>query len=430
MKNIGNILGNKTGLTDAKLKGLKAPERGQIEVSDPAVPGLRVRIGATGLKTFIVRKRVGGRIKNMTIGQYGARFGLADARKKARSIISDIETGGDPSSKLRTPSKRTSTLTIRSMVPDYLAAKADRRSVGEMKRVLENYVIPVLGDRMADAVTRGDITALVDSVAATAPVMARNVHAQLSAFYSWALPRLDRLPTNPCRDAGRPKAPKARDRVLDDRELVTLWKLLEAEPLPWGPALKLLILTGQRRDEVFSADRSEFDLKRGEWWIPAERAKNGERHFVPLSREALAVLKKIDEVPDSPKLFPAKGQPQNGPSGFSKVQARLRAAMLEKLGVVRDWTLHDIRRTAATGLQRLGVRLEVTEAVLNHVSGSRSGIVGVYQRYGFAAEKRAALEVWGAEVQKLVTEQPTKRAARASRRKKNAGAETEQIGFI
>lgn len=99
--------------------------------------------------------------------------------------------------------------------------------------------------------------------------------------------------------------------------------------------------------------------------------------------------------------------------------------MLEKLGVVRDWTLHDIRRTAATGLQRLGVRLEVTEAVLNHVSGSRSGIVGVYQRYGFAAEKRAALEVWGAEVQKLVTEQPTKGAARASRRNKNAGAETE-----
>lgn len=170
MENIGNILGNKTALTDAKLKGLKAPERGQIEVSDPAVPGLRVRIGATGLKTFIVRKRVGGRVKNMTIGQYGARFGLADARKKARSIISDIETGGDPSSKLRMPSKRTSALTIRSMVPDYLAAKADRRSVGEMKRVLENYVIPVLGDRMAEAVTRGDITALVDSVAAKAPV--------------------------------------------------------------------------------------------------------------------------------------------------------------------------------------------------------------------------------------------------------------------
>lgn len=183
-----------------------------------------------------------------------------------------------------------------------------------------------------------------------------------------------------------------------------------------GTALKLLILTGQRRDEVFSADRREFDLKRGEWWIPAERAKNGERHFVPLSREALAVLIKIDEVPDSPKLFPAKGRPQNSDPAASKVQTRLRAGMLDELGVVRDWTLHDLRRTAATGLQRLGVRLEVTEAILNHVSGVEAASSEYISAMASQQGKRATLEAWGAEVQKLVALEPVAVATGASRK--------------
>lgn len=391
------------GLTDAKLKGLRAPATGQVEVSDPAVPGLRVRIGTTGAKTFIVRKRVGGRVKNMTVGRYGPRFTLADARKKARSLLSDIEAGGDPTSTLATPRRAgNGAETIRALLPEYLAAKADRRSVGEMRRVLEGYVLPVLGDRLADAVTRADVTALVDTIAESAPVMARNVHAQLSAFYTWAMPRLTRLAANPCRDAGRPRAPKARDRVLSEVELRTLWLLCDAEPLPWGPALKLLILTGQRRDEVFSADRAEFDLKGKLWTIPAARAKNASEHRVPLSGAAVAILKATPAVEGSGKLFPARGRPENGPSGFSKAQARLRDGMVAALGDVPEWRLHDVRRTVATGLQRLGTRLEVTEAVLNHISGSRAGITGVYQRHHFADEKRHALDAWAAEVARIV----------------------------
>lgn len=400
---MGNILGNTVGITDAKLKGLSAPEVGRLELSDTVVPGLRVRVGSGGTKTFIVRKRIGGRLRNITVGSYGTRFTLADARKKARTILNDIEAGLDPTVALATPRRAgKGAETIRSLVPEYLAAKADRRSASEIERVMLRYVIPALGDRMADAVTRADVTGMIDAIAVNAPVMARGVHAQLSAFYSWAMPRLDRLAANPCRDAGRPRAPRARDRVLSDKELATLWRLVDAEPLPWRPALQLLMLTGQRRDEVFSADRAEFDSKAALWTIPAARAKNAIEHRVPLSPAALAVVEGVAEVDGSAKLFPAQGKPDNGPSGFSKVQARLRAAMVEALGSVPEWRLHDVRRTVATGMQRLGIRLEVTEAVLNHISGTRAGIAGVYQRHHFINEKRHALEAWASELARIV----------------------------
>lgn len=394
-----------TRLTDAKLKGLRPPSEGQEEYPDADVPGLRVRIGTTGAKTFILRKRVAGKLKNMTIGRYGPRFGLADARRKARALISDLEAGKAP------PKPRTKRDgahgTIRAMLPAYLASKEGLRSYGEIKRILEGYVLPEIGDRLADTLTRGEVTELVDKFAAETPTMARAVHAQLSAFYTWALPRLDRLPANPCRDAGRPSKPKARDRVLSDAELSALWSVACDEAVPWGPALKMLILTGARRDEVFSADRSEFDLKAAEWIIPGERAKNGVPHLIPLSPQALEVLEAVSEVEGSTLLFPTRTKARRadaGPSGFSKAQARFREGVDSALERVEGprWTLHDIRRTVATGLQRLGVRFEVTEAVLNHVSGSRGGIAGVYQRHDWKEEKRAALDSWGRHIDTLL----------------------------
>lgn len=390
------------GLTDAKIKGLKPPAAGQAEHPDKLVLGLRVRIGASGAKTFILRKRVAGRVKNMTLGRYHeTRFTLADARKKARTLISDIEAGADPTATLVTPRRGGSTAgTVRALWTDYRKAKAGLRSIGEIERIFEKYVLPIIGDRLADSITRADVTRLVDGI--ERPVMARAVAAQLSAFYSWAMPRLHRLDFNPCRDAGKPDKPKPRERVLSDRELRALWLALEGAGHPWEPAVKLLILTGQRRDEVFSADRAEFDLEGAIWTIPAERAKNGKAHFVPLSPAAVALLKAVPVVEDSPKLFPARGNLDNGPSGITKAVLRLEKAVDKALGGVEHFTLHDLRRTLATGLQRLGIRLEVTEAVLNHVAGTRGGLVGIYQRHDFLAEKRHALEAWAAEVDRIV----------------------------
>lgn len=393
------------GLTDAKIRGLKAPSTGQAEYPDKQVPGLRVRIGSTGAKTFILRKRIGGRVSNMTLGRYHeTRFTLADARKKARGLLSDIESGGDPTTTLVTPRKGgKGANTIRALWPDYKAAKASRRSIGEIERIFDRYILPEIGDRLADAVTRADVTRLIDDIAKSAPVMARGVHAQLSAFYTWAMPRLERLPANPCRDAGRPPAPKPRERVLSDDELKALWKVADKEPRPWGPAIKLLILTGQRRDEVIRADHAEFDLRAKMWTIPGERAKNGKAHLVPLSEAVVYVLNGIHEVEGTDKLFPARGNSEAATSSYSKAWGRIFEAVEKEVGdQVERFTIHDLRRTLATGMQRLGIALPVTEAVLNHTSGTRAGIVGVYQRHDFKDEKRHALDAWAAEIDRIV----------------------------
>ncbi|SFG52994.1 Site-specific recombinase XerD [Novosphingobium sp. CF614] len=390
------------GLTDAKIKGLKAPVVGQVEIKDAVVPGLRLRMGASGAQTFLLRKRVGGAVRNITIGRYSERFGLAEARKKARIVLSDIEAGGDPYEHAPRPIRGAAAGTVRGMWPDYRAAKADRRSITEIERVFNRHLLPQFGDRLPETISRAEITRFIDSIAAKTPVMARMVLGQFSSFYGWAMPRLDRLQANPCRDAGRPPPPKARDRVLTLEEVGVLWNILAEEGPPFGPAIKLLLLTGQRRNEVFNADRAEFDIDSGVWTIPTTRAKNGVAHLVPLAREVLEILESIDANGENPKLFSARGSSESGPSGFSKTMVRIRKAFEEQFGEkVQHWTLHDLRRTVATGLQRLGVRLEVTEAVLNHISGSRAGIVGVYQRHNYFEEKKVALEAWATEVARL-----------------------------
>ena len=169
----------------------------------------------------------------------------------------------------------------------------------------------------------------------------------------------------------------------------------------------MLLLTGQRRNEVFDADRDEFDLAAKLWTIPGGRAKNGATHLVPLSPMALAIVKELLTEYWSEKLLPARGNWDASPSGFSKAMRRIREALEAELGhAVPHWTLHDLRRTVATGLQRLGIRLEVTKAVLNHLSGSRSGIVGVYQRHNYFDEKRVALAAWAREVKRLAKPVP------------------------
>jgi integrase len=178
---------------------------------------------------------------------------------------------------------------------------------------------------------------------------------------------------------------------------------VESESDPWRTALKLLILTGQRREEVLSADWQEFDLRRKVWTVPAARAKNGKAHVVPLSSQAVKLLEALPSR--TGRLFP------KGTGIVSRAAKRIRVAM----GHVPHWTWHDLRRTVATGLQRLKVRLEVTEAILNHVSGSRAGIVGVYQRHNWAEEKREALNLWARAVDRIVSGKKKPTSARSAR---------------
>ena len=209
------------------------------------------------------------------------------------------------------------------------------------------------------------------------------------------------LTANPWEAIPRPLAREtARERVLSDAELGRLYTVAGALAEPWGVLVRLLILTGQRRGEVAGMRWDELDLEANTWSLPGTRTKNRQPNVVPLSTEAVEQLRTVKRRKGSELVF--EGPRQTALSGFGKVKAKLDKMLGETAGqderAAAPWVLHDLRRTVATGLQRLGVRLEVTEAVLNHVSGSRSGIVGVYQRHGWEAEKQAALWAWAAHV--------------------------------
>jgi integrase len=191
---------------------------------------------------------------------------------------------------------------------------------------------------------------------------------------------------------GKAKEGGPRARVLSDAEIAAIWKA--APDNSYGKIVKLLTLTAQRRDEIGSLGWSEIDTDEAVIALPAERTKNGRPHSLPLSASALAILKAAPQVVGRNLVF---GEGRGGFSGWSKA----KAALDEACGV-KDWTLHDLRRTAASGMARLGISLPVIEKVLNHVSGSFAGIVGVYQRHEFSEEKRAALNTWAAHIEAIV----------------------------
>ena len=185
----------------------------------------------------------------------------------------------------------------------------------------------------------------------------------------------------------------SRERVLTDAELAAIWKATDG-PGSYDSIVRLLILTGQRCEEVASMMWNEVTDDLSAWTISANRAKNGVAHIVPLSPQAQSILLAAPRHGGAEPVFPGRRGPFNG---FGKAKAAL-----DEASGVKVWRLHDLRRTMATGLQSLGVRLEVTEAVLNHVAGSRAGIVGVYQRHTWSDEKRAALTAWGAHVEAII----------------------------
>jgi len=213
-----------------------------------------------------------------------------------------------------------------------------------------------------------------------------------------------------------------RERVLSDQELAEIWRAAGDVAAPYGSIVRLLILTGQRRGEVAGMAWNEIADDLTAWTMPGQRTKNGTVHAVPLSTTASAIIKAtlpaatkdakrvVAELRSAGALV-LPGE-KGTYAGWSKAKRGLDKAIGDapakaagksgKAAPIEPWSIHDLRRTVATGLQRLGVRLEVTEAVLNHISGSRGGIAGVYQRHDWAAEKRAALDGWAAYVGAII----------------------------
>jgi integrase len=217
----------------------------------------------------------------------------------------------------------------------------------------------------------------------------------------------DRLQTSPAALVDRVAPEETRKRVLTDVELAAVWKAATAEGYPFGDLTRLLILTGARRSEVRQAPWAELDLTAALWKLPGERTKNGHEHVVPLSGLTLEILTKMPRFKGGKWLFGKDGGEPSSTS-LSGQKSRLDKATLALLrqadpkAELAPWTLHDCRRTLATGLQSLGFSIEVIEAVLNHKGGVVSGIAGVYARHGYSAEKKQALDAWARHIEKLV----------------------------
>jgi integrase len=228
----------------------------------------------------------------------------------------------------------------------------------------------------------------------------RSLHAALSAFFSWATADFD-VPDNPCENLGR-KAPKARERKLTDDELQVFWKACDQLGQPFGPLFQLLLLTGQRRDEVARMTRDELSKDSETWSLPGSRTKNRREHAVPMSPAARELIRGMRRIAACEYIFSTNGR--TPVSGFSKAKRQLDAEMADLAdgATIPAWRLHDLRRTCASGMAELGVPLQVTEKVLNHVSGSLGGIVSVYQVHDYLKERRDALERWAEHVQKII----------------------------
>ena len=315
--------------------------------------------------------------------------------RKARSILPALWRSGvarQANGKLRGAGKLRNSAPIKDHVErvatQYLKhAKARTResTFRETRRVFTIEILPAWRGRRLSEITKADVRKLIEGVAKRAPVGANRLLAGLKTFLAYAVEQ-DLISVSPAASVRQPAVEKARERTLTDDELGAVWRASHGLG-KYGAIVRLLILTGQRRSEVANLSWAELDLPGRLWNIPAARCKNGRAHSVPLSDAAIAILESLR----SPNFAVFE------PASFSRMKGELD----KLLPGVPAFTVHDFRRTFASGCARLGVRIEVVERTLNHASGSFRGIVGVYQRYDFASEKRAALDLWGAHVAAL-----------------------------
>ena len=376
---------------------------------DQDVRGFGLKVTPSGTRTYIFQYRLGGRgakTKRYTIGTHG-RLTPDEARKRAKRLAAQVLDGADPSAIRRIERQERIDLAFDAYVSRFLKFQMEHQAprFHELtEAILRIHVTPKLRDKALPSITKADVVQILDGLPAGQLALRRNTFAILRLLFNWAVNRGD-IANSPIANMTAPNPVAARDRVLADAELALVWNGASKLGYPFGPFVKLLIATGQRRDEAAKLDWSELDRESATWSIPSDRTKNGKPHLVPLNALAVETLgevaelftKKADTWPKTGLVFSTTGK--TAVSGYSRAKSRLDEQIAElaagaKREPLKPWRLHDLRRTLATGMQRLGVRFEVTEAILNHLSGSRSGVAAVYQRHDWATEKRAALQAW------------------------------------
>jgi len=393
-------------LTDAYLRRMPRPPR-RIELRDSIVTGLVLRAGPSGAKTWGVRYRARGRAAVLTLGPYRTEgsgadgLTLAEARARARATMNEVRSGGDPqAAKIEARNAPTVAEMAEAFLADGRSVRSHRRAWrestrAERERLIRREIVPAIGRKRPEDVTKADLRNLSEAIAKRAPILANRVLAVCHTLFRWAVQtdRLGALPAFP----QRPRSESTRDRVLSEDELRRVWGAMADEPGIVGRAFALLLLTAQRKSEVLRMRWADLTQEGHVWWwtIPADVAKNGRAHRVPLVAAVLDVLDGLRVLAgDSPWVFPS-AEAERPIRYVQKAADRLWSRSR-----VEAATLHDLRRTAATLMARSGVSRFVVGRVLNH---TETGVTAIYDRHEYDSEKRTALETWARTLHAIAT---------------------------
>ncbi|HMU53177.1 MAG TPA: tyrosine-type recombinase/integrase [Geminicoccaceae bacterium] len=431
-------------LTKANLPRITLPEGKTDHVEwDDDLPGFGLRLRGGGTRTWIVRYRVGTKSRVVKLGRIES-LDPDRARIEARKVLAHKDLGADPQASRATARARAA-ITLGSVVKDYLARQVTprlrSRSAAEVKRHLEKHWSP-LHRQQIDKITRAMVASrLAELVESSGPIAANRSRASLNAMFGWAM-RQGLVEANPVIATAPPGTERSRRRVLTMAELAEIWRATE-EAGDYNTIVRLLMLTGARREEVAALPRSELQLERKLWSLPPERSKNDLGHLVPLSEPAVAILQPLvserDALPEDDPLRQRGlmfGRGDGPFSGWGQSKARLdrriaRARAEQRLGrpladgekptaadAMPAWVLHDLRRAVVTHMNELGIQPHIVEAVVNHVSGrAKAGVAGVYNLAEYLPEKKAALARWAGHLMAAIEGRDDKVVDLAPRRR-------------
>jgi integrase len=403
-----------TNLSEFKVRSLKP---GAYVQGDTQVPGFGVRMRPSGAAAYIVMKWLPGTTtpRRITLGRVGE-LTLEEAREKARQAVAALRQGvdvnlekrreHDSASRRHEQAKKVRVATgyaadsFGAIATRYMDLECARLARGpEIRATIRRELLPALGTRPFAELRRRDLRDVVNAIIERGrPAAAHKVREIGKRIASWAADDEELIDHNPFLGGKNPVRLVSRDRVLSAAEIAALWRACERMGPPFGSMIMLLLATLQRRGEVTWMENAELDLERRVWTIPAARAKNRKEHFVPLSSLTVEILAGVPII-DERYVFSTRSGTRV--SGFSKVKR-----LADQLSGVADWRLHDLRRTATTGMAELKVDRRVISKLLNHTPRGVIGVTAIYDRYEYLDERAAAMELWAERLRAIVNPPP------------------------
>jgi integrase len=368
---------NRRRLTEAGVSRLRPPETGRLSLADAVVTGLWLRVTPNGVKSWslVYRPRSSKEVRRLTLGKWPG-IGVAAARQLAKDALLEVARGKDPARERKLDRTRESDR-FEVVAAEFVERELKRRAPRSWElteATINGKLVPAWTGLRLQEIGKPEVLRLIDAEMDLGYHRSANVTLQLiRRIFAWADERGHEIGgRNPASGIRPPGVERSRDRVLSDAELAAIWRTGDR-------FAQLLILTTARRSEVGEMRWSEVDLETATWRIPAERCKSGRAHDVPLSPAVVAIL---------------EGLPRKGDRVFRAFSFAQRKRALDRASGVAGWRFHDLRRTATSGMAKLGTAPHILSACLNHLDGSTVSVTAIYNRHKYEGEKRRALELW------------------------------------